>query len=185
MVRLIAASFVALAAAGCVDTTKCHTATEWKPCAGEAAQAGASGTPPSIVELSLPTCVSINAPTVTGTLRVTDPDGDAQVLKATLYIGQRNTEDEQQLADSLRSGNDWSGTIAVVLQGAGGGEQVAFDTFATDGLDGFDFTITLEPVEFDLQADGFSRPEIVFFPATDAGGAISSPASMPFDLTTN
>jgi hypothetical protein len=121
MVRLIAASFVALAAAGCVDTTKCHTATEWKPCAGEAAQAGASGTPPSIVELSLPTCVSINAPTVTGTVRVTDPDGDAQVLKATLYIGQRNTEDEQQLADSLRSGNDWSGTIAVVLQGAGGG----------------------------------------------------------------
>jgi len=68
---------------------------------------------------------------------------------------------------------------------AGGGEQITFDTFATDGLDGLDFTVTLEPVEFDLLADGIRRPEIVFFPATDAGGAISSPASMPFDLTTN
>src|SRR3954463_16246123 len=101
MVRLHAAAFVALAAAaGCVDTTKCHMAVEWKACPGEAAQAGASGTPPTIVELSLPTCVSINAPTVTGTLRATDPDGDAQVIKATLYIGMRNSEDEAQLADS-------------------------------------------------------------------------------------
>ena len=68
---------------------------------------------------------------------------------------------------------------------AGGGEQVVFDTYATDGLDGFDFTITLEPVEFDLSVDGIPRPEAVFFPATDAGGQISSPATMPFDLTTN
>ena len=79
-------------------------------------------------------------------------------------------------------GND---TFYAPAPVAGGGEQIAFDTFATDGLDGLDFTVTLEPVEFDLQVDGVSRPDAVFFPATDSGGQISSPASMPFDLTTN
>jgi hypothetical protein len=120
MVRLLAASFVALAA-GCVDTAKCHMPTDWKPCAGETAQPGASGTPPTIVELSLPTCAALASPLIMGTLRVSDPDGDAQVLKATFFTGMRNNEDELQLDDSGRNGNEWSGNFSVVLQGPGGG----------------------------------------------------------------
>ncbi len=75
-------------------------------------------------------------------------------------------------------------TIYTPAPVAGGGEQIVFDTYATDGLDGLDFAVSLEPVEFDLQVDGLRRPDAVFFPATDSGGQISSPASMPFDLTT-
>src|SRR5215471_12773446 len=95
--------------------------SNWKPCSGQPAEPGASGTPPSITQLSLPTCATINSPLVTGTLSVTDPDGDAQVLKATFFTGARNNEDEVQLDDAGRSGNDWSGSFAVVIQGAGGG----------------------------------------------------------------
>jgi hypothetical protein len=121
MVRLFVCAWAALAAAGCVDTKQCHMAVDWKPCPGATAQAGASGTPPSIVELSLPTCAFVDAPMVTGTLRVTDPDGDAQVAKATLYSGMRASEDELQLDDAGRNGNDWSGGLVVTLQSAGGG----------------------------------------------------------------
>lgn len=120
--RLLVCSWAALVAAGCVDTKQCHLAVDWKPCPGEAAQAGASGTPPSIVELSLPTCAFVDAPMVTGTLRVTDPDGDAQVFKATLYSGGlRTSEVELQLDDAGRSGNDWSGGLVVALQSGSGG----------------------------------------------------------------
>lgn len=121
MVRLFVCSWAALVAAGCVDTKQCHMAVDWKPCPGEPAQAGASGTPPSIVQLSLPTCAFVDAPMVTGTLRVTDPDADAQVVKATLYTGMRTNEDELQLDDAGRNGNDWSGGLVVALQSAGGG----------------------------------------------------------------
>ncbi|HEX6836697.1 MAG TPA: hypothetical protein VF334_09000 [Polyangia bacterium] len=121
MVRLLVCSWAALALAGCVDTKQCHMAVDWKPCPGQAAQAGASGSPPSIVELSLPTCAFVDAPQVTGSLRVTDPDGDAQVVKATLYVGMRNSEDELVLDDAGRNGNDWSGDLSVALQGSGGG----------------------------------------------------------------
>ncbi len=122
MVRLVVCSLAALVAAGCVDTKQCHMAVDWKPCPGQPAQAGASGSPPSIVELSLPTCATVAAPLVNGTVHITDPDGDAQVLKATFFTGgMRNNEDELQLDDAGRSGNDWSGSFGVVLQGAGGG----------------------------------------------------------------
>jgi hypothetical protein len=67
---------------------------------------------------------------------------------------------------------------------AGGGEQITFDTIATDGIDGVDFSVDLEPVEFDLRIDGTAYPDLVFFPDTDTG-QISSPESNPFDLTTN
>jgi hypothetical protein len=119
-VRLFAASAVLVAAAGCVDQSKCHTPSDWKPCEGQTAQPGASGLPPMIVQLSLPTCAYLDSPTVTGTLRVDDPDADQQVLKATFYTGMRNNEDELQLDDAERSGNEWSGSFSVVLQGAGG-----------------------------------------------------------------
>jgi len=69
---------------------------------------------------------------------------------------------------------------------AGGGEQFSFDTFATDGLDGVDFQVTLDPVEFLLHIDGLSDLQTAastFFPSADAGGQISTPGDNPFQLT--
>ena len=62
---------------------------------------------------------------------------------------------------------------------AGGGEQITFDTIATDGLDGLDFGVDLEPVEFDLRIDGTAYPSLVFFPSSDAGGRDRQPGDHP------
>jgi hypothetical protein len=107
----------ALCLAACVDTKTCHMPSQWKPCAGQSAQPGASGAPPSIVELSIPTCAYKDAPIVSGTARISDPDGDAQVLKATSFQGMRNAESELELDDVRRSGNDWAGDFAVAVAG--------------------------------------------------------------------
>src|SRR5205823_11452500 len=77
--------------------------------------------PPTIVQLSIPTCAYLSAPSVTGSLHVTDPDGDAQVLKFALYTGMHNNEAELQLDDAGRSGNDWTGEFTFALSGASGG----------------------------------------------------------------
>jgi hypothetical protein len=65
-----------------------------------------------------------------------------------------------------------------------GGQRIDFDAFAYDNLDGFDFVADTEPVYFDLYIDGQRYPALVFFPATDRGGAISSVDTFPFGLTT-
>jgi hypothetical protein len=121
-VRSLLAAIVALAAAGCGPDSKCHMPIDWKPCAGQTAQPGSSGTPPTILELSLPTCAYVDTPTATGTLRVTDPDGDAQVLKLTLFDGARENEAEIQLDDAARSGNEWTGQFVVAITGSSGGK---------------------------------------------------------------
>ena len=59
----------------------------------------------------LPTCAYLDSPTVTGSLHVSDPDGDAQVIKAALYTGPHNNEADIQLDDAGRSGNDWTGQL--------------------------------------------------------------------------
>ena len=120
MVRLACIALVALAA-GCVDTTKCHVPVDWKPCAGSTAEPGSSGSPPTIVELSIPTCAYLSAPSVKGTLRASDPDGDAQVVKFALYTGEHNNEAEIQLDDAGRSGNDWIGEFTLVVSASAGG----------------------------------------------------------------
>jgi hypothetical protein len=101
----------------CVDTSKCHQATAWKPCPGEAAQPGASGTPPTIVSLSLPTCAYLAAPAASGELHVSDPDGDAQVVKGSFYAGPRVDESELQLSDGGRAGNEWMGALTLAVPG--------------------------------------------------------------------
>jgi hypothetical protein len=65
-----------------------------------------------------------------------------------------------------------------------GGERIDFDTFTTSGIDGFDFVVDTEPAIFDLFIDGAQYPDLVFFPATDSGGAVSSVGVFPFGLTT-
>ena len=84
--RFAFALAAALLAGGCVSS-KCHTPTVWKPCGGDSAEPGDTGTPPSIVALSAPTCVDLDSPTTSATLHVTDPDGDAQTIK----IGDRKS----------------------------------------------------------------------------------------------
>lgn len=66
-----------------------------------------------------------------------------------------------------------------------GGQRIDFDAMTASGVDGFDFVVSLEPVYFDLHIDGRRYPDLVFFPATDNGGAISSVAAIPFGLTSN
>jgi hypothetical protein len=107
-----------LATAGCLDVHRCHDPVAWRVCDGETAQPGASGTAPSIVALVLPTCANLDAPTVSGELHVSDPDGDAQLVKTTLYAGARLGATETPLPDAGRSGNDWSGgyTLAGPMQ---------------------------------------------------------------------
>ncbi|MDB4970408.1 MAG: hypothetical protein JWN44_6097 [Myxococcales bacterium] len=105
---------------GCIDTKTCHNPTAWKLCPGESAQPGGGGAPPSIVELALPTCTYAEDATVLGTMRVTDPDGDAAVVKATFFIGARVNESEIALPDSGRAGNEWSGPLGVQIMSNGG-----------------------------------------------------------------
>ncbi len=81
----------------------------------------------------------------------------------------------------LESGDEIDAPVDVV----GGGQQITFTTTATDGLDGVDFAVTLEPVQFDIQINGNYYPDLVFFPDTDNGGQISTPSTIPFGLTTN
>src|SRR4051794_25939397 len=95
--------------------------TPWKVCAGEVAEPGSSGTPPSIAELSVATCAYVDAPQFMGTLHANDPDGDAQVLKATSHQGVRTKESELLLDDAHRSGNDWSGSFTLLLVSTGTG----------------------------------------------------------------
>jgi hypothetical protein len=62
-----------------------------------------------------------------------------------------------------------------------GGERIDWDTFASDGWDGFGFTTDTEPVYLDVYVDGARHPELVSF-ATGAG-TTASPAATPFGMS--
>ena len=74
-----------------------------------------------------------------------------------------------------------NGDVVSDPQTVSGGQRIDFDTIATDGLDGFDFTVTVEPVYFDLTIDGQRFPDLIFFPS---GGVQSNAGTDPFGLTT-
>jgi hypothetical protein len=111
--RFAAAAVMAVAVAGCVDVHRCHDPVAWRVCDGESAQPGASGAAPAIVALVLPTCANVNAPTVSGVLHISDADGDAQLVKMSLFAGTRIAESELPLDDAGRTGNDWEGTYEL------------------------------------------------------------------------
>jgi hypothetical protein len=67
---------------------------------------------------------------------------------------------------------------------AAGGERVDFDCFASTGIDGIDFVVNGEPAIFDFYIDNAQYPNLVFFPATDNGGAVSTVSVFPFGLVT-
>jgi hypothetical protein len=114
------AVIAALLVAGCLDTTKCKLPSAWKPCAGENAQPGASGTPPGIASLTLPTCAYVETPTVTGTIHVVDPDADTTLVKASFYIGMRVDEVEVPVPAADAASADWTDTIDVTVMNSGG-----------------------------------------------------------------
>jgi hypothetical protein len=62
-----------------------------------------------------------------------------------------------------------------------GGQRIDFDAAQANGLSGIDFSVTLEPVYFDLYIDGTQQPALVFF---SSGGVQSGPTALPFGLVT-
>jgi hypothetical protein len=76
---------------------------------------------------------------------------------------------------ALESGDTVSTPLTVT-----GGQRVDFDTTATTGLDGFDFTVTVEPAWFELYIDGIPSPQLVLFTSS---GQDSSSATDVFGLT--
>jgi hypothetical protein len=66
-----------------------------------------------------------------------------------------------------------------------GGERIDWDTFASDGWDGFSFTTDTEPVFFDVFVDGQARPDLYLFPSALNEGTPLSPASTPFGMSSS
>jgi len=75
-------------------------------------------------------------------------------------------------------GNDTVKTPVAIT----GGERVDFDANTAEGVDGFDMTVTFEPVYFDLIIDGQRYPELVFFSSAALGGQVATAGTMPFGL---
>jgi hypothetical protein len=64
------------------------------------------------------------------------------------------------------------------------GERIDWDTFASDGNDGFEVETSSEIVYFDLFIDGKRIPSLVFFPDATKNGSIANPSAIPFGMTT-
>jgi hypothetical protein len=73
--------------------------------------------------------------------------------------------------------------VSGPLAAPGGGERIDWDTFASTGLDGFDFTATAEPIYFDMFIDGVRYPQLTVFNDASTGALASAPA-LPFGLRT-
>jgi hypothetical protein len=81
-------------------------------------------------------------------------------------------------ACTLESGD----VIDSPVTDSSGGQYFQYDTSATTGLDGIDFTVTMEPVYFELYVNGAADPTLVFFPDASQGGAQATPSAIPFEL---
>jgi hypothetical protein len=62
-----------------------------------------------------------------------------------------------------------------------GGQCIVWDALTTTGIDGFDFTVSAEPVYLDMDIDGQRSTMSVYF---TSGGTMSNPATFPFGLKT-
>jgi hypothetical protein len=65
-----------------------------------------------------------------------------------------------------------------------GGQRLDFDTPAPTNVTGLDFTVSSEPVYFNLLVDGQSAAVVTYFPDTDLGGQTRNPNESPFALST-
>jgi hypothetical protein len=64
-----------------------------------------------------------------------------------------------------------------------GGERIDWDTFANDGLDGFEVTTDTLPIYLDVIIDGSRLPMLVFYP--DANGQLETVTKIPFGVTSS
>jgi hypothetical protein len=57
-----------------------------------------------------------------GSLHVSDPDGDAQLIRAAIYTGgTRGNEVDIELDDAGRSGSEWTGQVTLTISSGSGG----------------------------------------------------------------
>jgi hypothetical protein len=63
-----------------------------------------------------------------------------------------------------------------------GGQRIDWDTFASDGLDGFEVTTDTPPLYFDVFIDGQRLPNLVFFPDATQNGTIATVSAIPFAI---
>jgi hypothetical protein len=64
-----------------------------------------------------------------------------------------------------------------------GPSRIDWDTFANDGLDGFEVTTDTLPLYIDAFIDGERIPSLVFFPDATQGGTIATVTAIPFAVT--
>jgi hypothetical protein len=76
-----------------------------------------------------------------------------------------------------------AGDLVGAPRAVTGGERIDWDTFASDGLDGFEVTTDALPLYFDLFVDGQRLPNLVFFPDATQNGTIATVSAIPFALT--
>lgn len=76
-----------------------------------------------------------------------------------------------------------SGDYVSAVENIAGGERIDWDTFASDGWDGFSFTVDSEPVYFDVYVDGLRHADLFYFPSAINGSAPTNPATTPFGIT--
>jgi hypothetical protein len=65
-----------------------------------------------------------------------------------------------------------------------GGQRIDWDTFASDGLDGFEVDASALPVFVDAYIDGVHHPELVFFADATADGTPTAVSAIPCAFTT-
>jgi hypothetical protein len=76
----------------------------------------------------------------------------------------------------LEAGDNVSGVTSN-----GTNDEVTWDTDASIGFDGFDFTTDGGEVFFDTFIDSVRRPDLVYIPTS--GGQVTSPTTEPFAVT--
>jgi hypothetical protein len=80
---------------------------------------------------------------------------------------------------ALESGDFVSAPYATT-----GGQRIDWDTFADDGLDGFEVTTDQVPLYVDAYIDGVRYPNLFFFPDATQNGDIASVTAIPCAFTT-
>jgi hypothetical protein len=76
-----------------------------------------------------------------------------------------------------------SGDFVSAPYATTGGQRIDWDTFASDGLDGFEVTTDQYPVYVDFYIDGVHYPNLVSLPDGSNNGTLSSVTAIPFGVT--
>jgi hypothetical protein len=76
-----------------------------------------------------------------------------------------------------------SGDFVSAPYATTGGQRIDWDTFASDGLDGFEVTTDQYPVYFDVYIDGLHYPSLVMFADGSNNGTLSTATGIPFGIT--